>query len=89
MFGYVYPLESELKVKEQTLYKAAYCGLCRSIGSRYGLSARMALNYDCTFLALFLQALSGTPVPRETFEEAPDGAAELSAREDDVLSFDS
>ena len=59
MFGYVYPLESELKVKEQTLYKAAYCGLCRTIGARYGLSARMALNYDCTFLALFLQALTG------------------------------
>ncbi len=34
---------------------------------------------------LFLKALSGAPVPKGSFEEAREGAAELSAREDDVL----
>ncbi len=59
MFGYVQPLECELRVREQTLYRAYYCGLCKAIGRRYGLAARLVLNYDCTFLALFLSALAG------------------------------
>ena len=58
MFGYIQPMECELKVREQALYRAAYCGLCRAIGGRYGQAARMALNYDCAFLGLFLETLS-------------------------------
>lgn len=56
MFGYVRPLEPELKVKESAAYKAHYCALCKAIGSRYGLFARNLLSYDCAFLALLLCA---------------------------------
>lgn len=54
MFGYVRPLIPELKVRELEDYKAVYCGLCRTMGKRYGLLARFTLNYDFTFLAMVL-----------------------------------
>lgn len=61
MFGYIRPMECELKVREQALYRAYYCGLCKTIGERYGQTARAVLNYDCTFLALVLSAFSEAP----------------------------
>lgn len=54
MFGYVRPLRPELKCKDFDLYRATYCGLCRSLRRRYGLVAPMFLNFDFTFLALLL-----------------------------------
>lgn len=54
MFGYVRPLQPELKCKDFDLYKATYCGLCRTLRQRYGLVAPMLLNFDFTFLALLL-----------------------------------
>lgn len=54
MFGYVRPLIPELKVRDLEDYKAVYCGLCRTMGKRYGLFARFTLNYDFTFLAMAL-----------------------------------
>ena len=59
MFGYIRPLECELKVREQAEYRGAYCGLCKSIGRRYGQLERLTLSYDCTFLALVLAAVTG------------------------------
>ena len=61
MFGYIRPLECELRVREQAEYRALYCGLCKAIHARYGQAARLVLNYDCAFLAAFLHALSETP----------------------------
>lgn len=37
-----------------------YCGVCKSIEDRFGQEARMSVNYDMTFLALFLSALYDT-----------------------------
>ena len=54
MFGYVRPLRPELKCRDFDLYRATYCGLCRSLRRRYGPAAPMFLNYDFTFLALLL-----------------------------------
>lgn len=59
MFGYIRPLECELKVREQAEYRAFYCGLCKTIGRRYGTLERLTLSYDCAFLAAFLHALTG------------------------------
>ena len=59
MFGYIRPLECELKVREQAQYRGVYCGLCKSIGRRYGQIERLTLSYDCAFLALTLLAISG------------------------------
>lgn len=59
MFGYIRPLECELKVREQAEYRGFYCGLCKSIGARYGQAERLSLSYDCAFLGALLAAISG------------------------------
>jgi hypothetical protein len=40
-------------VKDTVLYRAFYCGLCKSIGNTCGGRCRFALNYDLTFLSVF------------------------------------
>lgn len=62
MFGYIVPKECELKVREQAIYRSVYCGLCKSMEHHYGKVATLCLQYDCTFLALVLDALSGERV---------------------------
>ncbi len=59
MFGYVTPDKAELKVRELTQYQAWYCGLCKTLERTYGQMPRLVLDYDCTFLALLLAAVSG------------------------------
>jgi len=54
MFGYVRPADGHLTAEDKSRFQAAYCGLCRSLGRRYGLTARMILNYDLAFLAMLL-----------------------------------
>lgn len=60
MFGYVRVFAPELKMKEWDQYRGIYCSLCRELGRRYGLPARMVLSYDLTLLAMFHMALSPT-----------------------------
>ena len=54
MFGYIRPRIDELKVRQEAEYHAAYCGLCRCLGKRYGLTARFLVNYDITFACLLI-----------------------------------
>ena len=54
MFGYIRPRIDELKVRQAAEYRAAYCGLCRCLGRRCGMSSRFLVNYDITFLYLLL-----------------------------------
>lgn len=67
MFGYILPEKPELKIKEYELFRAYYCGLCKSIGKRHGQMLRLTLNYDLTFLALLMSSLANgkTTVSRE------------------------
>lgn len=68
MFGYIMPDKPELKIKDYELFKAFYCGVCKSIGRRCGQLARLTLNYDSAFLALILFSLktdSGLVIKRE------------------------
>lgn len=57
MFGYVRPTLDRLTDQENQNYRALYCGLCHTLGRRYGPVSRWILNYDFTFLAALL---SGT-----------------------------
>lgn len=59
MFGYVRPLIGDLRVSEYNYYKAAYCGVCRSMGNECGACSRLCLSYDLTFLSLLLCAVRG------------------------------
>ena len=54
MFGYVLPSARQLTAQEQQRFESAYCGLCHTLGRRYGTAGRMILNYDLTFLAILL-----------------------------------
>lgn len=54
VFGYIRPAGKRLSEEDQKLFGSAYCGLCRTLGKRYGFTARFLLNYDFTFLAILL-----------------------------------
>ncbi len=57
MFGNLTANRNYLSLEEDARYRAAYCGLCRSIRSRYGQLAGFTLNYDLCFLIFLLQSL--------------------------------
>ena len=60
MFGYVRAMREELTVRQDTLYRAAYCGLCKEMGRCTGQCSRLTLSYDMVFLYLVRAALTGT-----------------------------
>lgn len=61
MFGYVKAYAPELKVKDYNLYRAAYCGLCKSMGRCTGQCSRFTLSYDMVFLTLVRMGLTEEP----------------------------
>ncbi len=65
MFGYVQTDTPYLFIKDEVLYKAMYCGLCKGIAEVCGQTARMGLSYDVTFLSVILHNLSGKDVKIE------------------------
>lgn len=58
MFGYIMPDKSELKMKEYELFRAYYCGVCKSMGRSFGPISRFALSYEAVFLGLLLSAVN-------------------------------
>ncbi|MGI6737592.1 MAG: DUF5685 family protein [Anaerovoracaceae bacterium] len=54
MLGYITADKPELKLKDYEVYRAYYCGVCKSIGRRWGQLPRAVLSYDAAFLALLL-----------------------------------
>ncbi|MEA4923215.1 MAG: DUF5685 family protein [Eubacteriaceae bacterium] len=58
MLGYVTTENAELKMKDYELYSGYYCGVCKSIGKRYGQVPRLVLSYDAAFLALLLAGVT-------------------------------
>lgn len=62
MFGYISPDRPYLFIKDETLYKALYCGVCKSIGAECGQMARSALTYDMAFMSALLHNIRGDDV---------------------------
>lgn len=60
MFGYVRIIKDELKIREYNHFRSYYCGLCQELKKRYGRLSTLLLNYDVTFLSLFLTSLTDT-----------------------------
>ena len=61
MLGYVTTEKQELKMREYEIYRGYYCGVCKSIGKRYGQIPRLALSYDAAFLAMVLASINDEP----------------------------
>ncbi|NCA67169.1 MAG: hypothetical protein EOM87_03790 [Clostridia bacterium] len=59
MFGYILPDKPNMYVKDYTLYRAYYCGLCKSTKKYYGNLMRFSVNYDVTFLDIIIHGLKG------------------------------
>ena len=57
MFGFLMADREHLTPEQDARYRAAYCGLCRNLRSRYGQTAGFTLNYDMCFLVILLQGL--------------------------------
>ena len=57
MFGYVTIYHKGLEKPELDRYQAYYCGLCRTLGQKYGLPGQLTLSYDLAFIAILHSAL--------------------------------
>ena len=58
MFGYVKTQNGDLLVKQWEYYRAAYCGLCRSMRKRLGFLTSFSLSYDFALLTVLRSSLS-------------------------------
>lgn len=96
MFGYVRPPLQNLPQEEADRFRRVYCGLCHTLGKRYGAAARLILNYDFTYLAILLSDKEEGEIhskrcvvhpvhPREYQEES--SAMELAADESVILAY--
>ena len=66
MFGYVVMNKPEIKFKDFDMYRSFYCGLCRELRERYGISGQITLTYDMTFVILLLSGLYEPPTKKGT-----------------------
>lgn len=57
MFGFVVSHKASLTPEELHRYQGYYCGLCKALEKEFGQLERLGLNFDMTFLAIFLSAL--------------------------------
>ena len=59
MFGYVLPDKPNMYMKDYVLFRAYYCGLCHAMKRESGQTARLTVNYDIAFIALFFHDVTG------------------------------
>ena len=66
MFGYVVMNKPEIRFKDLDMYRSFYCGLCRELKERYGITGQLTLSYDMTFVILLLSGLYEPPTKKGT-----------------------
>jgi hypothetical protein len=57
LFGYLVCNNEKLAKEEIERYQSIHCGLCRTLTENFGQLYKAGLNYDMTFLLLFLSSL--------------------------------
>lgn len=62
MFGYIHPERPHMFIKDEQLYRALYCGMCKSIKEGSGQIARTALTYDMAFMTALVHNLKNIDV---------------------------
>ena len=65
MFGYIRTDTPYLYIKDDVLYRAMYCGVCKGIAEVCGHRARMGLSYDVTFLSIIMHNIRGEDIKIE------------------------
>lgn len=96
MFGYVRPPLQDLSQEEADRFRRMYCGLCHTLGKRYGTVSRLILNYDFTYLAILLSEKEEGVICRKRCVAHPmhpraflegNAAMELAADESVILAY--
>ena len=59
MYGYVVIDKPDMFVKDFALYRAFYCGYCKSVGKKCSQLMRFTTNYDIIFLDILLHSVYG------------------------------
>ena len=59
MYGYIIPDKMNMYIKDFSLFKAYYCGLCKTLGRTGAPHTRFCVSYDMTFLSALLHGLNG------------------------------
>lgn len=67
MFGLVIADIGALNEENKKIYNSFYCGLCQTLGKNFNLRGKLTLNYDMTFLFLFLTSYFNEPVEEIKF----------------------
>ncbi len=62
MFGYVVVDKEKLTPQENALYRAFYCGVCKTVKQEYGNLTRVCTTYDITFLSILSHDCLNYPV---------------------------
>lgn len=57
MFGYVVVNRETLSKENEARFRAYYCGLCKALRKRHGLTGALTLSNDMTFLSIVLAGL--------------------------------
>lgn len=57
MFGYVVVNRETLSKENEARFRAYYCGLCKALRRRHGLTGALTLSNDMTFLSIVLSGL--------------------------------
>ncbi len=65
MFGYISPDKPYLYLKDDVLYKALYCGICKSLKQETGQISRFTLSYDMAFMSALAHNIMGIDVEIE------------------------
>lgn len=86
MFGYVLPRKDKLSEENMKRYRAAYCGLCRSLSREYGFKARFLVNYDMVFL-YFLRHEGGAAPVEKCFCPAHPFCRKTCLQQDEAMRY--
>ena len=87
MFGYVVVNRPELKMKHYEEYHSYYCGLCRELKERFGISGQISLTYDMTFVILLLDGLYEPPTRKGTTHCAIHPLTKQTIRKSEVTEY--
>ncbi|MDR3216058.1 MAG: DUF5685 family protein [Clostridiaceae bacterium] len=60
MYGYVVPDKPNMYVKDYDMFRAYYCGLCKTLGKTGNQFTRFATSYDGAFLSALAHAATNT-----------------------------